>query len=554
MKMKNTYIFIFCLSLGISNLLSAQTIQIENFNTPLEISPLLGGDLQIDVKYTSQPGSSGNNIYIGLEELDSSDQFVRTIDGVSLENEAAGTDVELSVNLFVGSIQPLSSDLSSGHYYQIIARLYTNSWTELASAGYWNTPALTTQNTVGYDFTDFPISKGADVSWMTEMEAQGYTWQDNNGNSTELMPLLKDYDLDAVRLRVWVDPDNSPANGWCDIDDMVTKAQLADAEGLDVMVCIHFSDHWADPGQQTKPQAWNSFTVPQLETAVANHTTAILNALDAVNITPKWVQIGNETNDGMLWPEGRASTDGFANYAGFVNAGANAVKTFDSSIKTILHLANGNDQSLYNWNIGGLINNGLNMNDIDIIGMSLYPDADNWKTLVDQNHDNMLNIQNSYNKDAMVVEIGFSNSRPDITYQFIVYMIERTRQAQGLGVFYWEPIAYSPFTNYGKGAWDDDGSPSVAMDAFLNSSTLSNNAFLTDQVEQLYIYPNPVLDMFSIESGVNESIPFKLYDINGKLVFKDKSYNSNQQIDISDLSAGLYFLKINDQTLKVIKK
>jgi arabinogalactan endo-1,4-beta-galactosidase len=543
------FIFFLCVFQSLS-----QSIQIENFTTPLEISPLLGGNLVVNIKYTSQPGNSSNNLYIGLEELDSNDQFVRTVDGISLENQSAGTDVDLSVNLFVGTIQPLSSDLPAGHYYQVKATLYTNSWSELAYAGYWNTPSLTTQNTVPYNFTDFPISKGADVSWMTEMEAQGYTWQDNNGNSTELMPLLEAYDLDAVRLRVWVDPDNSPANGWCDIDDMVTKAQLADAEGLDVLVCIHYSDHWADPGQQTKPQNWNNFTVPQLETAVANHTTAILNALNAVNITPKWVQIGNETNDGMLWPEGRASTGGFANYADFVNAGTNAVKTFNSSIKTILHLANGNDQSLYNWNIGGLINNGLNMNDIDIIGMSLYPEADNWKTLVDQTHDNMLNIQNSYNKDTMVVEIGFSNSRPDITYQFIVYMIEKTRQAQGLGVFYWEPIAYSPFTAYGKGAWDDDGSPSVAMDAFLDSSTLSSAEFQTNSGELAFIYPNPVQDVFSIESSVNQSIPFSLYDINGKLVFKDENYNSNQQINISNFLAGIYFLKIKDQTLKLLKE
>jgi hypothetical protein len=253
--MKIIYIFFLSIVLISVQQSNAQSIQVENFTSPLEISDLLGGDLQIDVKYTSQAGSPGNNLYIGLEELDENNQFVRTIDGISLENEPVGADVQRSVNLFVGTIQPLSTELPSGHYYQVKATLYTNSWSELAYAGYWNTPSLTTQNTTPYNFTDFPISKGADVSWMTEMEAQGYTWQDNDGNPTELMPLLSDYDLDAVRLRVWVDPDNSQANGWCDIDDMVTKAQLAEAEGLDVMICIHFSDWWADPGQQNKPQA-----------------------------------------------------------------------------------------------------------------------------------------------------------------------------------------------------------------------------------------------------------------------------------------------------------
>ena len=159
------------------------------------------------------------------------------------------------------------------------------------------------------------------------------------------------------------------------------------------MICTHFSDHWADPGQQTKPAAWANFSVSQLETAVANHITDILNALAAVNITPKWVQIGNETNDGMLWDTGKASIGGFSNYAKFINAGSNAVKTFDASIKTILHLSNGHEQGMYDWNIGGLINNGLNSNNIDIIGMSLYPQENNWQDLVDQTYDNMINIK-----------------------------------------------------------------------------------------------------------------------------------------------------------------
>jgi len=480
----------------------AQSIEITSFNeNPLEVSPLLGGDLQVNVKYTSQAGSPGNNLYIGLEELDENNQFVRTIDGVSLENQSAGTDVQRSVNLFVGTIQPLSEELPTGHYYQAIARLYTNTWTELASAGYWNTPSLTTVNNIPYNFNTFPISKGADVSWMTEMEADGYTWQDNDGNVTELMTLLTDYDLDAVRLRVWVNPDVSPANGWCDIDDMVNKAILADNEGMDVMVCIHYSDHWADPGQQNKPAAWSNMSVSQLETAVANHTTDILIALDAEGITPKWVQIGNETNDGMLWNTGKASAGGFANYASFLNAGSLAVKTFDNTIKTILHLANGNDNNLYQWNIGGLLNNGLVFSRFDIIGMSLYPDENNWKQLVDDTYNNMNSLQSQYNKDVMMVEVGFSNNRPDISYQFLVYMIEKTRQANGLGVFYWEPIARSPFTSYGKGAWDNDGSPSAAMDAFLNSSTLSTTEFLQTQEQNYIVYPNPSSDILNVKSS-----------------------------------------------------
>jgi arabinogalactan endo-1,4-beta-galactosidase len=112
-----------------------------------------------------------------------------------------------------------------------------------------------------YQFSTNKIVKGADIGWMTEMEADGVIWKDNTGNTKELMPLLKEYQLDAVRLRAWVNPSASGANGWCDIGDVVKKAELANAQNMDIMICIHYSDWWADPGQQNKPAAWSNFSV-----------------------------------------------------------------------------------------------------------------------------------------------------------------------------------------------------------------------------------------------------------------------------------------------------
>jgi arabinogalactan endo-1,4-beta-galactosidase len=532
-----------------------QSIEVTSFNqNPLEISPLLGGNLQVNIKYTSASGNTANNLYIGLEELNNNNQFVRTVDGVSLVNQTAGTNIERTINLFVGSVLPLSADLPTGHYYQVIARLYTNTWTEIATAGYWNTLALVTQNTIGYNFSQNPINKGADVSWMTEMQANGFVWKDNDGNTKQLMPLLKEYDLNAIRLRVWVNPENSPANGWCDIEDLVNKAILAKNESMDIMICIHYSDHWADPGQQNKPAAWTSFTIAQLETAVANHTTNILNALNAAGITPKWVQIGNETNDGMLWTTGKASLGNFNNYAKFLNAGSLAVKTFNSNIQTILHLANGDNNALFNWNIGGLINNGLVFSRFDIIGMSLYPELNNWKAKVDATYSNMINLKTTYNKDVMMVEVGFLASKPVFSYQFLIYMIEKTRQAQGLGVLYWEPIAHLNWNSYLNGAWDIDGSPSLAMNAFLDSSTLAAT-HVKKPIENYIFYPNPSNDFLSMESLNNVINSIEIFDLKGQLIQLLKFDSTKILIDVSNLEGGIYMLKIDGkQSIKFIKE
>ena len=553
--MKNIPTIIIIITLLSQHLLFSQSIEITSFNqNPLEVSPLLGGDLTVNFTYSSEVGATNNHVYIGLEVLDGNNQYVKTITDNTLQNQQAGANIQTSTSLFVGSVHKLSANLPNGHYYQVKAILYKTNWTANAWAGYWNTPSLILQNTQGYEFSTNPISKGVDISWMTEMENSGFFWKDNNGNSKELMPLLKEYDMNAIRLRVWVNPDVSDANGWCDIEDMVKKAELAKAAGLEVMICIHFSDWWADPGKQTKPAAWTNFTIPQLETAVYNHTNDILNALNAKGITPRWVQIGNETNDGMLWNSGKASTGGFGNYAKFINAGTSAVKTFNNSIKTILHIASGNNNSLFRWNIDGLINNGLVSSILDVIGMSLYPDENNWISMVDDTYNNMIDVKTRYNKDVMIAEVGFSSNKPDVSYQFLTYMIEKTKQANGLGVFYWEPIAHKNWKSYSKGAWDEDGSPSIAMDAFLNKETLSIDDNLVKEEIFYQIFPNPTNDILHLNSLQKELSSIKIFDINGRFIQEISTQKLATSFSISHLSQGIYFLKINNEkTMKFIK-
>jgi arabinogalactan endo-1,4-beta-galactosidase len=553
----NKVVYIILLSFLFMNALISQSIEVISFaNNPVEVNPLVGGNITINYSYSSETGSAGNHMYIGLEILDGNNSYQSTVIGAFLSNQQAGINIQNSIELFIGSSNELTSDLPTGHYYQVKAILYASGgWEENAWAGHFNTPALILQDTSGFVFSTNSISKGADISWMTEMESNGFEWKDNAGNTKELMPLLKEYDLNAVRLRVWVNPENSGANGWCDIADLLAKAEKAKANNLEIMICIHYSDWWADPGQQTKPVAWSNYSVSQLETAVAGHTTAILTALSAEGITPKWVQIGNETNDGMLWTTGKASAGGFSNYAKFLNAGSNAVKSYNSAIKTILHIASGNDNALFRWNIEGLLNNGFIADRFDIIGMSLYPNETNWISMVEDTYDNMIDLKSRYNKEVMMVEIGFSNSRPDISHQFLTYLIEKTRQANGQGVFYWEPIAHGNFTSYSKGAWDQDGSPSIAMNAFINNSTLKTESLEIENNQLFSIFPNPSNQLITVKSSRDVLKSIKIYDITGKLIKNiDEAFQLSKTINISELQVGIYVLKINNsKSIKFLK-
>ncbi len=55
-------------------------------------------------------------------------------------------------------------------------------------------------------------------------------------------------------------------------------AQRIKAVGGDFLLDFHYSDTWADPGQQTKPAAWNSLSLADLNTTLYNYTKDTLTA------------------------------------------------------------------------------------------------------------------------------------------------------------------------------------------------------------------------------------------------------------------------------------
>jgi arabinogalactan endo-1,4-beta-galactosidase len=307
------------------------------------------------------------------------------------------------------------------------------------------------------------FAKGADISWLTHQESSGRKFYNSAGTETECMALMKSLGMNTIRLRVWVNP--SPS--WNDMADVVAKAVRAKNLGLSIMINFHYSDTWADPGNQTKPAAWAALSFANMKTALAAHTTDLLNQLKTAGVTPEWVQVGNETNDGMLWPEGKASTN-MKNYAELVNAGYDAVKAVFSSAKVILHVSSGWDNGLFRWNIGGLIANGAKF---DVIGMSLYPSyvAAGWASANTQCLANMNDMIARYGKEVMVVEVGMPWDSPAECKAFLTDIIAKTKGiagGKGLGVLYWEPQSYGNWQGYTLGAFDNSGKPTIAMDAF----------------------------------------------------------------------------------------
>lgn len=308
-----------------------------------------------------------------------------------------------------------------------------------------------------YDMSGF--AKGADVSWLTEMEKAGNKFYTSTGRETECMSLLRDLGMNAIRLRVWV----NPADGWCNKSDVLVKAWRAHQLGMRLMIDFHYSDSWADPGQQTKPTEWSSYTLEELKTAVADHTKDVLNALKTQGITPEWVQVGNETGNGMLWDEGKADKN-MAGYAALTTSGYEAVKAIFPDAKVIVHLQSGNDNSLYRWLFDGLKENGGKW---DVIGMSLYPQADTWQTMNNECISNMKDMIERYDSEVILCEVGMPWDDAESCKNFLTDLLAQSKAiTQCLGIFYWEPQCSSSWNGYTLGAFDNNGRPTEALDAF----------------------------------------------------------------------------------------
>ena len=309
--------------------------------------------------------------------------------------------------------------------------------------------------------TTSDFAKGADVSWITEMEAKGNKFYTSAGVEKEGMDLLKSLGMNSIRLRVWV----NPATNYNATADVVAKAVRAKNLGLRVMIDFHYSDTWADPGHQSTPAAWAAMDINSLKTAMGNHTVAVLTTLKENGVTPEWVQVGNETNDGMLWPLGRASTN-MANFAALINAGYDATKSVFPNAKVIVHVSNGYKNSGFTNIFNGLLANG---GKYDVIGMSLYPTAANWATYNTQCLANMNDMVARYNKEVMVVEVGMPWDGAADCKAFLTDLIAKTKtvtNSKGIGVLYWEPQAYNGWSGYTLGAFSNNGRPTIALDAF----------------------------------------------------------------------------------------
>lgn len=310
------------------------------------------------------------------------------------------------------------------------------------------------------------FAKGADIGWLPQMEATGFKFFDNNGKETDCLQLLKDLGMNSIRLRVWVNPSDDKASGHCSKEETIAMALRAQKMGFRIMINFHYSDSWADPAKQFKPKAWEKHSFAELLNDVYNHTFDVINALKVAGVTPEWVQVGNEIPGGMLWPEG--STDNWPQLGQLLNNGYDAVKAVDKNIKVIVHVDEGNNNEKFQTFFDNATTQKVRY---DVIGLSYYPywiKKDYTETIADLQF-NLNDMAQRYGKEVMIVEVGGEDDKVQNTYELLTATIKAVKNVpnnKGIGVLYWEPQGARSWSHYALSAWQADGKPSPALNAF----------------------------------------------------------------------------------------
>lgn len=270
---------------------------------------------------------------------------------------------------------------------------------------------------------------GADISFLPELEARGMKFSDN-GAEKDAIEILKNHGFNYVRLRVFNDPARdsgySPGKGFCDMENTKKMAKRVKAAGMKLLLDFHYSDYWADPGKQYKPAAWRNLSFEELKKAVYDYTKEVMHQLKEQGTTPDMVQVGNEINHGIIWPEGNVSN--FDGLAQLVNAGTKAVKDIDPSVIMMLHVALGgqNDESVFF--IDNMLARGVHF---DVIGESYYP---KWHGTPEDLEANLEDLSRRYNKDVIVVE--YSHRKEEVNK--LAFEVPGGR---GKGTCIWEPLS-----------------------------------------------------------------------------------------------------------------
>ena len=246
---------------------------------------------------------------------------------------------------------------------------------------------------------------GGDFSIMKKLEDLGARYK-VNGEVKPGFQIFRDNGYAWCRLRIFHTP-NLEGPVCNDLEYTISLAQLAKQFGFKIFLNFHYSDTWADPGKQFTPKAWQNLDFETLTDSVFQYTKNVLQAMKSSGVFPEMVQIGNEINNGMLWPQGKLWDNGgnarWDELTTLLKSGIRGVKAVDGgkTIPVMIHAATGGNLVESDNFYKNILQRGV---EFDVIGLSYYPW---WHGTFKNLEKNLEFLSNKYEQEISVVETAY---------------------------------------------------------------------------------------------------------------------------------------------------
>jgi len=395
---------------------------------------------------------------------------------------------------------------------------------------------------------------GVDASMIRQVLNSGGKYYNEEGIEQDVFQIMALAGVNYLRVRIWNDP-NSPigirGGGNLDLETAYWIAQKARMVNMKIILDLHYSDTWADPEHQEKPYDWELLNFTELKQAVETFTYDAVMYFKNRGITPYMIQIGNEINNGMIYPDGKIVWNEPASYdrlADLLKAGIAGAKRADEFIDTIIHLADGGKWPIFDSFFSMLDERDV---DYDVIGVSFYPF---YHGTLDSLKTNLTNIVAKFKKPVFVAEASYAythKTHPEAAHIFganqeekggylatiqgqatsirdIIEIVAEVEGNKGLGIVYWEP-AWLPVAGAGwagtgtKATWSNQalftyggralpslkvfsdvrGSQNVTVNVIgLKDDTIDVSLNIASQVDAESKMPNQVVALTDVDSYI----------------------------------------------------
>jgi arabinogalactan endo-1,4-beta-galactosidase len=303
---------------------------------------------------------------------------------------------------------------------------------------------------------------GADVSALERIEQGGGVFRDG-GQAGDAIAILRTRGSNGFRLRLFVTPDHQDVQV-NDLPYTVRMARRVKAAGARLLLDLHYSDTWADPGHQSTPAAWSALDADALAQRVESYSADVIAQLRLAGAMPDIVQVGNEIDSGMLWPLGRVGGsddtpqqwDHFTRLLKAAIRGVRGALGPGDSVRIMLQYSQGGSAGGTQWFFDHMDAYGV---PYDLIGLSYYPW---WHGTLGELQANLRATALRYGRDVAVVETSYpwragnwedmATNRAAMTWavspegqrQFlrdVVAAVAAVPNRHGAGVVWWYPEA-----------------------------------------------------------------------------------------------------------------